>query len=99
MKPSGLTVGQQDLRAGFALVITLIMVVLAAILAIAFLSSATLDRTTSKSVNDRYQAELAVQNGLEAAKKALVASPSATPSITGDDSFLVVRVDAPAVPV
>ena len=84
---------------GFALIITLIMVVLAAIIVIVFLSSASLDRTTSKSVGDRYQAELAVQNGLEAAKKTLIASPTAATSLTKDDTFLVVRVDAPAVPV
>src|SRR5947207_4816981 len=75
------------------------MLVLAAIIAIALLTSASLDRTTSKSVGDRYQAEIAVQNGFEAAKKALIASPSAANPLTGDDSFLVVRIDAPAVPV
>jgi hypothetical protein len=84
---------QRKSTEAFALVITLIMVVLAAILTIAFLSSATLDRTTSKSVNDRYQAELAIQNGLEAAKKALVASPDAASSVSKDDTFLVLRAD------
>lgn len=78
---------------GFALVITLIMVVLAAIIAIAFLVNSSNDRTTSKSVFDRYQAELAVQNGLEAAKKALDASPDSTNSVTGADTFLVLRAD------
>ncbi len=78
---------------GFALIITLIMVVLAAIIVIVFLSSASLDRTTSKSVGDRYQAEIAVQNGLEAAKKALMASPSAANSVIADDTFLVLRAD------
>src|SRR5437763_13768289 len=84
---------------GFALVITLIMVVLAAIIVIAFLISASADRTTSKSVSDRFQAELAVQNGLEAVKKALIASPNAATSLTANDTFLVVRVDAPAMPI
>jgi hypothetical protein len=75
------------------------MLVLAAIIVVALLTNASLDRTTSRSITDRYQAEIAAQNGLEAAKKALVASPNATTPLTGDDSFLVIRVDAPAVPV
>lgn len=78
---------------GFALVITLIMVALAAILAITLLSSATIERTTSKSVDDRYHAELAVQNGLEASKKALLASPDAASAVTKDDTFLVLRAN------
>ncbi len=83
-------------RSGFALIITLIMVVLAAIMAIGLLVSASLDRTTAKSVDDRFKAEVAAQNGLEAAKKTLNASPNAAGSITADDNFLVVRIDAPA---
>jgi hypothetical protein len=74
------------------------MVVLAAIIVIAFLTNATLDRTTAKSVEHRYQAEIAVQNGLEAAKKTLIASPNfggAKPPVTQDDSFLVVRAEGP----
>jgi hypothetical protein len=47
----------------------------------------------AKSVNDRYQAEIAVQNGLEGAKKALVASPNAGAPVTNDDTFLVLRSD------
>src|SRR2546423_4549566 len=78
---------------GFALVITLIMVVLAAIIVIAFILSSSASRTTSTSYNFRFQAEIAVQNALEAAKKALIASPSATTSVTADDTFLVLRVD------
>lgn len=84
---------------GFALIVTLIMVVLAAVIVIALMSSASLERGTAKSVDDRYQAEIAAQNGLEAAKKALIASPTATAPVTADDTFLVVRIDAPAVPV
>ena len=87
---------ERKARSGFALIITLIMVVLAAIIAIGLLVSASLDRTTAKSVDDRFKAEVAAQNGLEAAKKALNASPNAATSITADDSFLVVRIDAPA---
>ena len=84
---------------GFALVITLLMVALAAIIVIAFLSNASISRTTSTSYHYRYEAEIAAQNGLEAAKKALIASPTAATSLTKDDTFLVVRVDAPSVPI
>lgn len=82
----------------FALIITMIMVVLAAVIAVGLLTSASLDRGTARSQNDRYQAELAVQNGLEAAKNALVASPSVASGkkpATSGDTFLVVRADAP----
>jgi type II secretory pathway pseudopilin PulG len=78
---------------GFALVVTLIMLVLAAVIVIALLSSASLDRVTAKSNDDRYQAELAAQNALAAAKKALVASPNGSTGITADDNFLVLRTD------
>ncbi len=84
---------------GFALIITLIMVTLAAVIVIALLNNATLERSTSKSVTDRLKAEQAAANALEMAKKALAASPAAGPiSVTSDDGFLVVKVDAPAVP-
>src|SRR5436190_22884117 len=78
---------------GFALVVTLIMLVLAAVIVIALLSNASLDRGTAKSGEDRYQAELAAQSALEAAKKALAASPAASTSVTADDAFLVLRAD------
>lgn len=78
---------------GFALVVTLIMLVLAAVIVIALLSSAALDRVTAKSNDDSYQAELAARNGLEAAKKALIATPDQTTPVCADDGFLVVRVD------
>jgi hypothetical protein len=78
---------------GFALVITLVMVTLLAIIAIGLLTSTSLERATAKSYNDRYQAELAVQNGLQAAAKTLVASPTMANSVTGQDTFLVVRAD------
>ena len=63
-------------RRGFALVITLVMVALLAIITIGVFTSVSLERVTAKSYNDRYQAELAAQNGLEAVKKTL-SSPSA----------------------
>src|SRR4051794_35652390 len=84
----------------FALVLTLIMLVLAAGIAVGLLTSASLDRGTSRAAFDRYQADLAVQNGLEAAKKALLASPAAgASSLAADDTYLVVRVDGPSLNV
>lgn len=80
-------------RSGFALIITLIMLVLAAVVAVTLLTTTTLDRTTAKSVSLRYQAETAVSNGLEAAKKALMASPNVTTPVVGDDTFVVLRAD------
>src|SRR6266446_7203080 len=87
-------------RRGFALVITLVMVALLAIITVGVFMSVSLERVTAKSYNDRYQADLAVQNGLEAVKKTLVTSPSALPSpspasATGTDTVLVVRADGP----
>jgi hypothetical protein len=69
------------------------MVTLLAIIAIGLLTSTSLERATAKSYNDRYQAELAVKNGLQAAAKTLVASPTMATSVTGQDTFLVVRAD------
>jgi hypothetical protein len=80
-------------RHGFALVITLIMVALLAIITIGLLTSVSLERATATSYNNHYQAELAVQNGLQAAAKTLAATPTGTNSITGTDAFLVVRAD------
>jgi hypothetical protein len=78
----------------FTLVITLVMVAVLAIIAVGVFTSASLERITAKSYDNRYQAELAVQNGLEAFKKTLVASPGPSPaSITGTDTFLVVRAN------
>src|SRR5205814_374259 len=67
-------------RRGFALVITLVMVALLAIITVGVFMSVSLERATAKSYNDRYQADLAVQNGLEAVKKTFGTSPSALPS-------------------
>src|SRR6266403_2810265 len=88
-------------RRGFALVITLVMVALLAIITVGVFMSVSLERVTAKSYNDRYQADLAVQNGLEAVKKTLVTSPSALPSpspasATGTDTFLIVRAEGGA---
>ena len=76
---------------GFALVITLIMVVLAAVIAIGVITNASLDRTTARSADDRFQALLAAKNGLEAAKQALVTDGNGK-MISQDDMFFVVRV-------
>lgn len=82
-------------RRGFALIITLVMVALLAIITVGVFTSVSLERVTAKSYNDRYQADLAAQNGLEAVKKTFVTSPSALPpaSATSTDTFLVVRAD------
>src|SRR5919201_5976890 len=82
-------------RSGFALVVTLIMVALMAVIAVGVFSSVSLERATATSYNNRYQAELAVQNGLQAAAKTLAATPTGPSSITGTDTFLVVRADGP----
>ena len=83
-------------RRGFALVVTLVMVALMAIIAIGVFTSVSLERATATSYNNRYQAELAAQNGLQAAAKTLAATLTGTNSITGNDTFLVVRSDGPA---
>jgi hypothetical protein len=92
-------------RRGFALVITLVMVALLAIITIGLLTSVSLERVTAKSYNDRYQADLAAQNGLEVFKRTLVAtqfpSPAPSPlpaSVTGTDTFLIVRADSGSAP-
>ena len=78
---------------GFALVVALIMVALAAVIAVGVLTTVSVERNTATSYNSRYQADLAVQNGLQAAAKTLVATPNGTNAITGKDTFLVVRAD------
>ena len=82
-------------KAGFALVVSLIMVALMAVIAIGVLTSVSLERGTATSYNSRYQADLAVQNGLQAAAKTLLASPNGTNPVTGKDTFLVVRASGP----
>src|SRR5206468_5533083 len=59
-------------------------------------TSVSLERATATSYTNRYQAVLAAQNGLQAAAKTLAATPTGTSSITGTDTFLVVRADGPA---
>ena len=81
---------------GFALVVALIMVALAAVIAVGVMTSVSVERGTATSYNSRYQADLAVQNGLQAAAKTLAASPNGTNPVTGKDTFLVVRADGPA---
>ena len=83
-------------KRGFALVVTLVMVALMAVIAVGVFTSVSVERATAASYNNRYQAELAVQNGLQAAAKTLAATPTGTSSITGTDTFLVVRADGPA---
>ncbi len=83
-------------ESGFALVITLIMVVLAAVLVIGFLVSASSDRSSASTYDQSYQAQLAAESGLEAAKEALRALPTAgaTPQ-TQNDSFIVLSENDP----
>src|SRR5437764_68664 len=83
-------------RRGFALVVTLVMVALMAVIAVGLFTSVSIERATATSYNNRYQAELAVQNGLQAAAKTLAATPTGTSSITGTDTFLVVRAEGGA---
>ena len=83
-------------RRGFALVVTLVMVALMAVIAVGVFTSVSVERATATSYNNRYQAELAVQNGLQAAAKTLAATPTGPSSITGTDTFLVVRADGTA---
>ncbi|MEY2539816.1 MAG: hypothetical protein QOG67_3556 [Verrucomicrobiota bacterium] len=85
--------------AAFALVVTLLMVVLAAVIVVGLLANASSDRNTAASVADRYKAEIAAETGLEAAKKALSAISSDGYSRTMNDHFVVVSSpDANGVP-
>lgn len=61
-------------RKGFALVITLIMLALAAGVSIAFMSSTSLERLTANSFTKRARAEMAAQSGLAAALNQLAAA-------------------------
>src|SRR5689334_6559124 len=89
----------QSSREGFALIVTLIMVVLAAVIVVALLTSASADRSTATSVADRYKADMAAATGLEAAKKALSAISADGYSRTMNDHFIVVSsADANGVP-
>src|SRR5438552_2570903 len=81
---------------GFSLVIALVMVALMAVITVAVMTTVSLERGTATSYSSRYQAELATQNGLQAASKTLAASPNGTSPVTGKDTFLVVRANGPA---
>jgi hypothetical protein len=81
---------------GFSLVVALVMVALMAVIAVGVFTVVSLERVTATSYSSRYQADLAAQNGLQAAAKTLVATPTGTTSITGKDTFLIVRADGPA---
>src|SRR5215813_14503566 len=80
-------------QSGFALVVALVMVALMAVITAGLLTSVSVERGTAGSYNTRYQADLAVQNGLQAAAKTLAASPNGTNPATAQDTFLVVRAD------
>jgi hypothetical protein len=80
-------------QGGFSLVVALVMVALMAVIAVGVFTVVSLERVTATSYNNRYQAELAVQNGLQAAAKTFAATPNGTNPVTGKDTFLVVRAD------
>ena len=80
---------------GFSLVIALVMVALMAVIAVGVMTTVSLERSTATSYSSRYQADLAAQNGLQAASKTLAASPNGANSVTGKDTFLIVRADGP----
>jgi hypothetical protein len=88
---------------GFALVVALIMVALMAVIVVGVLTTVSVERGTATSYSSRYQADLAAQNGLQAAAKTLAAAPFPSPvpvnfnaTATGNDAFLIVRADGPA---
>jgi len=90
-------------ESGFALVVALVMVALMAVIAVGVLTTVSVERGTATSYSSRYQADLATQNGLQAAAKTLAAAPFPSPvpvnfnaTVTGNDAFLVVRADGPA---
>jgi hypothetical protein len=78
---------------GFSLVIALVMVALMAVIAVGVFTVVSLERVTATSYSSRYQADLAAQNGLQAASKTLAASPNGTSPVTAKDTFLIVRAD------
>src|SRR5438445_201407 len=81
---------------GFSLVIALVMVALMAVITVGVMTTVSVERGTATSYSSRYQADLAAQNGLQAASKTLAASPNGTSPVTGKDTFLVVRANGPA---
>jgi hypothetical protein len=81
---------------GFSLIVALVMVALMAVIAAGVFTAVSLERVTATSYSSRYQADLAAQNGLQAAAKTLLATPDGTNPVTGKDTFLVVRADGPA---
>lgn len=81
---------------GYALVVTLIMVALLAVITVGVYTTVSLDRTTAKSFNDRYQADLAAQNGLQEVKNTLLNTIGASSkAITKTDTFLITRAEGP----
>ena len=69
------------------------MVALAAVIAIGVITTVSVERDTATWYNSRYQADLAVQNGLQAAAKTLAAAHGGINPMSGKDTFLVVRAD------
>lgn len=59
-------------RAGFALIITIVMVCLLAVMAVAFLSSSQIERGTARGVADKVKAELMAQTAINTAITRLI---------------------------
>src|SRR5438445_9345008 len=74
---------------GFSLVIALVMVALMAVITVAVITTVSLERGTARSYSSRYQADLAAQNGLQAASKTLAASPNDTSPVNAKDTIMV----------
>src|SRR5437868_15526456 len=76
---------------GIALVLVLAILSLVLITVVTFLTTATLERGNAKAYASAYQAQLAAESGLEAAKFALTQLDATGVPITQRDTFVVVR--------
>lgn len=77
------TVRRKSGDQGVALVTTVIVVAVLAVVAVAFMQSTTVDRLSSRSVANYYRAKLAAEAGLAAASAAIATSST-------NDTFIVV---------
>ncbi len=76
--------GRLGKKQASSLVITLLVLVVLSTIVVAFMQSMSVERMTSKNFNNRYQAELAIEAGKNAALNALN-------GVTTNDYYLVVR--------
>jgi len=77
-------------ESAFALVSTLIILVIVTILAVGFMTTSSLERSSSHAYTRIYDAQLAAGMGLEAAKKALSVDSQGNYT-TMNDSFIVIQ--------